>query len=189
MVVDLFSKKFAAHQVGAAIGCDPKQISDWCNAGRVIGQREPLGRGNSRQFSWFNIMEMALAERLMSIGMKSVSDAFFVAQKFSHIGDGPLPAGFVDDGLSSADKTPYRSPGLPFNWTDGTTYLVVWAGGDQIILSEKGTVDLTKFPPLYHRETGFIILNVTEIFVGVTHRLELGDYHDILANAYSSETV
>ena len=68
--------------VAIATGTSAKQITDWCNQGQIIGQREPLGKGRKREFSFFNVMEIAGAVALMQVGVRSPADAFKAAASF-----------------------------------------------------------------------------------------------------------
>ena len=42
-----------------------KRISDWCNQGEIVGQRDRLGKGTKRELSWLNTMEVAIAAELL----------------------------------------------------------------------------------------------------------------------------
>ncbi len=182
----LLNRTFTAQSVALATGSPAKQITDWCNMGRVVGQREPVGRGKSRQFSWFNVMEIAIAAELMDMGMTSVHDAFSAAQLFAHASSGATGwAG--DDGISEDDDKPHRWPGLPFHHEHGVTFLLIWKGRSDVQLADpEGNVNLLQFPPLYSRTTGIIAVNVSEIFARVCHRMAL-DYREVLDEAYSKD--
>lgn len=175
--MNIFEQKYTAQAVATAVGCEAKQISDWCNSGRIVGQREPLGKGRSRQFSWFNVMEIAIANELMNIGVKSPQDAFAAAQMFSHTNDGDMRTLVQDDG-------PERFVALPYHHRLGFTFLFVSGSEKNIVLSEDGTVNLFKIAPPYSRARGYIVVNLTEVFGAVLHRLG-HDYESILDDAYS----
>ena len=175
--MNIFQQTFSAQAVAKAVGCEAKQISDWCNTGRSIGQRQPLGTGRSRQFSWFNVMEIAIATELMNIGIKSPQDAFAAAQMLSHTNDGDERALVQEDG-------PERHTALPYHHSLGTTFLFVSRGAKTIILSEDGSVNLFTVARPYSRAIGYIVVNVNEVCAAVLHRLG-HDYRVILDEAYS----
>lgn len=179
--MELLNRTFTAQSVALAAGCTPKQITDWCNLGRVIGQREPLGKGHSRKFSWFNLMEIAIAAELMDIGMSSVQDAFAAAQKFAHSGESPSVW------IGDEQEGPTRIPAMPWHHNIGQTLLFVWNGGSAVkLVDDDGKVNLSSITPEYHRFTGFIVANVSEIFARVCNRMEL-DSRVVLDEAYADE--
>ena len=174
--MNIFDQKYTAQAVATAVGCEAKQISDWCNTGRIVGQREPLGKGRSRQFSWFNVMEIAIANELMNIGVKSPQDAFAVAQSFSHTNDADARMLVKEDGAERISSCPYHH-------SLGTTFLFVAGSVGHIILSEDGNVNLFTVSRPYSRARGYIVVNVSEVFAAVLHRLG-HEYRVILNDAY-----
>ena len=174
--MNIFEQKYTAQAVARAVGCEAKQISDWCNAGRIVGQREPLGKGRSRQFSWFNVMEIAIANELMIIGVKSPQDAFAVAQSFSHTNDPDVRMLVREDGAE-------RNASFPYHHSLGTTFLFVSGSLGHVILSEDGNVNLFTVASPYSRARGYIVVNVSEVFAAVLHRLG-HDCSDILNEFY-----
>ena len=122
--MDLLNRKFTAQSVALATGTTAKQITDWCNQGQIIGQREPLGKGRKREFSFFNVMEIASAVALMEIGIRAPADAFSAASRFAHISAGG--SGWVnDDGIAEGNGEPMRWPGLPYHFREGETIMAV----------------------------------------------------------------
>ncbi|MDF2140814.1 hypothetical protein [Paenirhodobacter sp. CAU 1674] len=177
--MELLNQTFTAQSVALATGCTSKQITDWCNLGRVVGQREPLGRGHSRKFSWFNLMEIAIAAELMNIGMSSVQDAFAASQKFAHSGESP------SHWVGEEPIGPPRIPAMPWHHTLGQTLLFVYQGGSAVkLVDDGGKVNLSGITPEYHRFTGLIVANVSEIFMRVCNRMAL-DGRKVLDEAYS----
>ena len=185
--MDILIRKYTAQSVALATGATSKQITDWCNQGLIIGQREPLGRGHKRLFSWFNIMEIAGALALMNIGIKSPGDAFRAAIYFSHVGEGGT--GWVgDDGIMEDDNEPKRWPALPFHHKHGVTYLLVSDGAGHVVLSVDGKVDPLVLSPLTGSAgvLGFIALNMTELFMRVINRMAM-EGREILDEAYPED--
>lgn len=182
--MNIFDQTYTAQAVATAVGCEAKQISDWCNLGRIVGQREPLGKGRSRKFSWFNVMEIAIAYDLMSIGIRSPQDAFAVAQNFSHSNDGSEDdtGEWIDD-AARVDEGHVRHAALPFHYSHGVTFLFVIGNKSKVTLSKDGTVDLLNLGADFRQAGGFIVANVSEIFTQTSHRLGL-DYRSVLDAAY-----
>lgn len=180
--MDLLNRTFTAQSVALATGCTAKQITDWCNMGRIIGQREPLGRGNARKFSWFNLMEIAIAAELMNIGLSSVQDAFSAAQRFAHFGE--AQGGWVGDEVVTEQM---RIPAMPWNHLKGQTVLFVYKGGSAIkLIGFDGKVNLWNITPQHSHYTGFIAVNVSEVFASVCNRMAL-DYREVLDEAYAED--
>lgn len=181
--MDLLTKTFTAQSVAAATGTTSKQITDWCNQGQIIGQREPLGKGRRREFSFFNVMEVAGAVALMEVGIRSPGDAFQAASHFSHISNGA--SGWVgDDAIAEDDGKPERWPGLPFHFREGETFLAVSGEMADVILSADGAIRTHAIFPMMSNPTGLILLNMSAVFAHVMNRMSL-DYREVLDEAYS----
>jgi len=181
--MDLLNRKYTAQSVALATGTTAKQITDWCNQGQIMGQREPLGKGRRREFSFFNVMEVAGAVALMEVGVRSPADAFKAASYFAHIAPGG--SGWVgDDGIMVEEgNDPKRWPSLPYHHNDGETFLVVSGDMSEVVLSKSGELNTYSFFPMHHRPAGFILLNMSEVFKTVSHRMAL-DYREVLDEAY-----
>ena len=164
--MDLLQRKFSAQSVALATGATAKQITDWCNQGQIVGQREPLGKGHKREFSFFNVMEVAVARALMETGVTSPGDAFRAAQRFSHTGNGG--ADWIgDDALQ--DNAPVRYPGLPFHYTHGETFVYVAGAKCSITLDDS----ITSVMRSLGRPAGFLALNLSAIFAATMARMAL----------------
>lgn len=171
--MELLNRTFSAQSVALAAGATAKQISDWCSQGQIVGQREPLGRGQKRQFSFFNVMEVSIALSLMEIGVRSPADAFRVAQTYSHTGGGG-EGPWVDSPRQSE-----RLPGLPFHYRSGETLAFV-AGRKCLIDTDSDVLRAMSFLGNFD---GVIVLNVSRIFALTMRRLGL-EHVDVLDQAY-----
>lgn len=168
--MDLLNRKYTAQSVALATGTTAKQITDWCNLGQIMGQRGTPGKGRKREFSFFNVMEVAGAVALMEVGIRSPADAFKAASYFSHIADG-------------GGGSPTRRPSLPFHFREGDTFLAVSGDMSKVVLSADGTVNTNSIFPVMRRPAGFILLNVSAVFAQMMHRMTL-DYREVLDEAY-----
>lgn len=176
--MDLLNRVFTAQFVSMATGATAKQITDWCNQGQILGQRKPLGKGHRREFTFFNVMEVAGAVALMDVGVRSPADAFKAARYFSHIAD--FGGGWVSDGKP---PTPERWPGLPHHHAEGETFLIVSGDMARTVFSVSGEINTYEHFPMHTRPMGFIALNVSEVFKAVMHNMGM-DWRVVLDEAY-----
>ncbi|MBI1172574.1 hypothetical protein GC209_14350 [bacterium] len=181
--MELLTRKFTAQSVALATGATAKEIANWADRGLIVGQREPLGKGFKRAFSWFNVMEIGGAAALMRIGINSPADAFAASQWFSHGSDGATGYMVQDDDAIREDQDAERLPGLPYHYLDGTTYLCVSGGKAQVALSRDGTLDLKEINRGLNVPLGFIALNVSRLFNGILQRMALSSV-EVLDEAY-----
>lgn len=172
--MDLTTGKIGAQDVAKATGTTPKQITDWCNQGHILGQKMPLGKGRRREFTFANVMEIAGAVALMQVGLTTPGDAFRASSQFAHIGSGH--SGWVNDQdeFVESSPSPNRLPGLPYHFRDGDTFLAVSGGLANVMLSTDGKIDTRKVFPMHYKPTGLILLNMTEVFKVVVGRMDEG---------------
>ncbi len=177
--MDLLQRKFTAQSVALATGTTSKQISDWTNQGLIIGQRGSLGRGHRREFNWYNVIEVALANALMEIGVRSPSDAFRAAQEFAHLGHTEVTwEGEEPTGLSQ-----HRLPGLPFHFVVGDTFLCVAGAASVVALDDGENLSVASLGRQLGKAGGFIAINVTRVFFEVARRMAL-DGREVLDSIY-----
>lgn len=104
-VMSIFQATFSAGQIVAATGVSNINLQAWIRRGVLIGangeQIDMPGRpGIRRAFSFFTLMEIAVAKALMDIGIE-LATALRVAQVYAH-----TDSALIVDGS--------RLPGLPF---------------------------------------------------------------------------
>lgn len=174
--MNIFHHPFSTGQVVAATGVSNSALQSWLKRDLIVGHKEgaPIEGGGTpgahRRFSFFNVMEIAVAKALLDVGMGSVSDAFRAAMGFAHVGNGELP------GLR-----PERRPGLPYNDTCLTILCVrqdqstveIWKPKSDVFISARQRLG-----------GGFVVLEINPIFERVTHQLGY-DHRDVLSLAYS----
>lgn len=166
--MDLSKGTVGAQDVAKATGTTPKQITNWCNQGHVLGQKTPLGKGRRREFTFANVMEIAVAVALMQHGVQSPADAFRAAMKFAHVGSSH--GGWVNDKGEIVENPPrpVRKVSFPYHFLDGETFLIISGERAEVVLVEKGVLDLySVFPELARPPAVFIAVNVTEVFKAV----------------------
>lgn len=182
--MDLSKGTLGAQDVAKATGTTPKQITDWCNQGHIIGQKEPLGKGRRREFTFSNVMQIAAGVVLMQYGVNSPGDAFRAAAHFAHFGS--CHSGWINenDELVEDPPRPKRNPGFPYHFRDGDTFLIVSGDRANVVLVEKGEIHLNSvFPELSRPQAAFIAANMTEVFKAVIHNMGQ-DWRVVLDQVY-----
>ena len=170
--MDLSTGTLGAQDVATATGTTPKQITDWCHQGHIIGQKDRLGKGHRREFTFNNVMQIAVGVALMQHGVQSPADAFAAAAHFAHFGSGH--SGWVNENNEIVEEPPRprRNPGLPYHYRNGDTYLIVSGERSNVVLVEKGQLDLYSiFPELVRAPAVFIAVNVSAVFAAVVENM------------------
>lgn len=182
--MDLSKGTLGAQDVAQATGTTAKQITDWCNQGHILGQKGRLGKGRRREFSFSNVMEIAVGVALMQHGVQSPADAFQAAMHFAHVGSSH--SGWVDKNGKMVEDPPLpkRKPGFPYHFRDGETYLIVSGERSNVILVKKGQLDLySMLPGLARPPAVFIAVNVTTVFAAVVENMGQ-DWRVVLDQVY-----
>jgi len=159
--MNIFQQRFSTGQVVAATGLPNATLQSWLKRDLIVGHKQyaPIQGGGSpgahRTFSFFNVMEIAIAKALLG---------------FAHVGNGQI-----------GDMRPERRPGLPYN--DACLTVLCVRQENSVVEIWKPKSDL--FITARHRlGEGFVVLEINPIFERVTHRLG-HDYRDVLNFAYS----
>lgn len=117
--MNIRTQKFEANEVSRLASIDPAKMQLWLSRNLVVGQSEKIegggSRGIRRQFSFLNVMEIAVARALVDAGLTPKS-AFKVSLFFSHTGDG------------EHEVPQMRHLGLPFHYQFGDTILATSLG-------------------------------------------------------------
>lgn len=121
--MSVFEETYGSADVIRAAGVSNDVLQIWIRRGLILGApgkgvHMPGRQGLRREFTYFNVVEIAVAAALISAGVSNKS-AFQHAASFAHVGTGPLP------------KHPGREPAMPF--AAGVTYLAV-AGDESVVL-------------------------------------------------------
>lgn len=171
--MELLNREFTAKSVALALGIEARTVSDWATRELFTGQKGGGIQGKNRSFSFFNLMEAAVAQEMIEQFHLAPSTAFPLVQGFAHAGS------FVpNEGVLSP-----RIPSMPFHYCEGVTYLIVFDGSAHVRLSVAGEVNLWDFPPLHSHTTAYMILNLSEIFAKIMGRLSL-DWREVQDEAY-----
>lgn len=155
--MNAFQSKFSTRQVLAAAGVSNDNLQNWLRRGLVIGQEKiggGGGQGHHRQFSFFNVIEIAAAKALIDAGMGNLEAVFYAANLFAHTGE---------DG---------RIPGCPFNTAPGYTLLVAWPDGANVLFLSPKDGALALYTTLVsNNRIGATFANVSRVFDDVCGRL------------------
>jgi hypothetical protein len=152
----VLSKEFSAKEVCEICGVSNDSLQNWIKRKLIVGHREIKGGGQGpgrhRRFSFFNVVEVAIANRLMTLGMQP-KEAFKNAAHFAHSGGG----GEVFD-------MPERLPGLPFHQEHGDTIFAVGLRGTWEAIWGRTPTSDPYAQMRQHVGDDFISLNVTNVF-------------------------
>lgn len=148
---------FSTGQVVAATGVAHESLQNWLKRGLVVGQKDIEGggaKGRHRRYSFFNVIEIAMAKALIDAGMSTLEHAFYAAALFSHTGVGG------------------RIPSHPFNQRPGYTLLVAGPGWADTFFLSPDTKALELYAALVPQgRIGATFINASRVFDNVCGRL------------------
>lgn len=169
--MSIFTAEFETGQVIKAADVTNSALQSWIRRSLIIGHKGheidmPGTPGIRRKFSFYNVMEIAIAKALVDLGVE-LADAFKAASAFAHTGDGE------------------RDPSLPFREA-GVTLLCVAGSRSGEFLWKPGT-DITAVIRLHlGRPIGWTTLEVLPVVDRVTSAL---GYHlqKVIDEAYGED--
>ncbi|CAH1653441.1 conserved hypothetical protein [Hyphomicrobiales bacterium] len=169
--MSIFNAEFVTGQVLVAADVTNSALQTWIRRNLLVGHKNheidmPGSPGIKRKFSFFNVMEIAIAKALVDLGVE-LADAFKAAALFAHTGD--------DD----------RLPSLPFRGV-GFTLLCV-SGPHSHAVQWKPDVDtVADVRVMLRQPKGWTTLEVMPVFDRVT--VTLG-YHPsaVVDEAYGED--
>lgn len=182
--MDILNRTYTTAEMADLTGATTKQIANWADRGLIaVANEGETGKGFTREYSWFTLMQSACAMAIMELGFNSPQEALTAAMHFAHIGKGQ--SGWV--GEPAADRA-VRHPGLPFHHMRGVTMLYVADQNSVVLLhriwnNEPFADGYSKLNQHLHGARGHLALNVSEIFNEVCRRLG-ADYRHVLDAAY-----
>lgn len=171
--MSIFHQQFTNSEIVAATGVTNFQLQNWLKRGQIVGQRDSAVEGGGspgkhRRFSFFNLMEVAIAKALIDLGVSDMQRVTNAAAAFAHTGD-----------CINGDR-PARTPGLPFE--KGQTLLIVGPERSeeyQILPTER----LGLVAALAQHGVGAVVLNASKVFENTLRRAGF-DPAAILREAY-----
>ncbi len=161
----ILTRKFTSGDVIKAAGITNDRLQTWLRADRyIIGHRNGAKVGTDgprRTFSFYNVMEIALATELILVGL-TVEDAFKTSVIFSHAGE------------VSYDYDDIRCPGLPFQ--DGITLFVANLQHSETINWLPGQNESNVMAEIFlshvsRTETLFRVINMSKLYDRVASSL------------------
>jgi hypothetical protein len=129
--MNIFYDQFSTGQVVQATGVPNATLQSWIKRNVIVAQppegAEPRARitgggtpGAHRRFSFFNVMEIAIAKALLDAGFGDLENAFKAARHFAHAGRGGISKDF-----------PARVPGCPYDRAGMAATTLVAVRGDR----------------------------------------------------------
>lgn len=179
-MMNIFQDRFTTGQVVAATELPNHTLQSWLKRNMLTGKPvEPIEgggvSGSHRKFSFFTIMEIAVAKALTDLGI-SAADALRTAQHFAHVGQGPLPG------------SPQRIPSLPYlNNGMAARTLICAAGGRAVEVLWEVNKDIIAQARWQLQSAAFVVVEVDEIFERVVGRLGY-DPREVMNSAYGVES-
>lgn len=165
-----FQQQFTNGEIVAATGVTNVQLQNWLRRGQIIGSGVEGGGspGKHRRFSFFNLMEIAVATALIETGLTDMARVTNAARTFAHTGS-------VEVGNRAR-----RLPGLPYE--DGHTWLIVGTERTEEyqLLREDG---LGFAAAIGQHGFGAVVLNITKVFNQTLRRAGL-DPIEVMRAAY-----
>lgn len=180
MTRNAFAITVEAAQTAAAAGITDQTLQNWLKRDVIVGHKRREGtiggggsKGRRRQFTFFNVMEIATAAALLRVGVSDLGLAFEAACGFSHFGEGELPG------------RPKRNPSLPFD-AAGYTMLVLAGEKSDVVLHTPGQDLLSVIRSTFRNTEGFVILDMSDLFDRVCASLGLHP-EEVLRQSYGSD--
>lgn len=178
--MNIFQDRFTTGQVVAATGLPNHTLQSWLKRNMLTGNPvEPIeGGGTSgahRKFSFFTVMEIAVAKALTDLGV-SATDALKTAQHYAHFGRGPLPG------------SPERRPSLPYmNHGKAARTLICAAGGRAVEVVWEVGKDFMSSVRWNLQSPAFVIVEADAIFEHACQALGY-DPREVMTFAYGGSS-
>ncbi|WP_299837511.1 hypothetical protein [uncultured Jannaschia sp.] len=175
--MDFLEQQVETSKVAQVCGVTPNVLHGYLKRGLIVGHSDTgvvTGggkRGVRKQFSIFNVMEVAIARELIDAGVGGGDPvaAFKAALHFAHGGSGG--SGWIGD---AKPLTVHRLPGLPFPPSYGLTILAVGNGNARTFaLPAEGITAFAFHARLRHalQTSAFTIIDATSVFQRISTRL------------------
>ncbi len=183
--MQFFHQQVETTKVAEVCSITPNVLHGYLKRGLIVRHRDTgvvTGggkRGMRKHFTFYNVMEVALARELIDVGVGGGDPvaAFQAAQNFAHVSS--------DDGGTPAIE---RLPGLPFPPSLGVTLLAIGGGRSWDLVASPGREDGTYFKLKHQLGTGsFVIIDASAVFNRVATGLGY-EPRTVLRDAYGAET-
>lgn len=173
--MNIFERKFTTGQLCAVTGITNANLQNWLKRGIIVGHGIEGGGspGKHRQFTFFNLMEIAIAKEGLDSGLQ-LEHAFRAGRLFAHFGDGPL-----------GDIHPERLPGLPF-WGGGKSMRTLMAVRGERTVIVPYQVGKDPLPSIWHELgeiNGFVLIDAEGVFERIVATLHYAP-GDVMRWAY-----
>lgn len=172
--MSIFHRRFLNAEIVLSTGVTNDQLQNWMKRGLIIGQdgvEGGGGPGRHRTFSFFNLMEVAIAKALIDAGQGDLQIATRTAKFFAHTGDGALPG------------KPARLPGLPFYVPNSKTLIISGAKRSEEYLLTGKDRPLSLYAAIMAHGSGATVIDASKVFQEVMTILDISA-HFTLKEAY-----
>ncbi len=171
-VMEIYTLELSQKDAAAAAGVTSRSVQNWCERDYIVGHKGGGVQGKNRKFTFNSVMQLAMTEALIVAGLSEVKKAAEAAVNFAHLGSS-----------GEAFGLPARAIAFPFHFREGHTVFAVGPYGAAEAIWDAGIAHDTFG---YLREkvgASMVIVDATEVFVGVINRLGL-DLNDVMGSAY-----
>ena len=190
--MNVFDRTYTKHDVVAATGIPMATLQNWVQRGVIVGHRvsgvEGGGvQGKQRFFSYFALMQIAVANALIKAGTgMELIPAFESAQYFAHSGHDGEGKYVGDDQPEPLEQI--RHPGFPYHHDCGRTLIAAQGGKAMVFVEDSKDHPFAAIRQGFGDSFGFTLIDASAVFNAVCGSMDLHPYK-VLDEAYSKELV
>jgi len=171
----IYQQTFTTGQIVEATGVTNMNLQNWLKRNLIVGQKDIQGGGSPgrhRQYSFFNLIEIAMAKALTEAGMTDMPTVFQAASSFSH-------------GGTHRPITAERLPGMPFDISEGRTLLIAGPQWSEVIFFKNDESAISLFAKMRPRGSALrcVVIDATDVFLRVIRAIGL-EPHTVIREAY-----
>lgn len=172
--MSIYQQTFTTGQIVEATGVTNMSLQNWLKRNLIVGQKEIQGGGSPgrhRQYSFFNLIEIAMAKALIEAGMTDMPTIFQAASSFSH-------------SQTKKTKEPTREAGMPFNVEGARTLLIAGPKWSEVIFFKTDDAAISLFAKMRpHGTLRCVVVDATDVFHRVINAIGL-ESHKVIREAY-----
>ncbi len=179
--MEIWTNTYSAHEVAAATNVAPATLQNWLKRGVIVGHRDNIEgggiQGNRRRFSFYAVMQIAIASALIEAsGGMDIKAAFEAAMIFAHSGHGG-GAGYAGE----EKNEPERCPAHPYHFSLGKTLLATVGGNTTVVLNDPIGDTFGMIGHKLRRAIGFTVIDASAVFDRVCGAL--GEHPNVVMDA------
>lgn len=174
--MSILQEQFKAADIVLAADVKPSKLQLWIHRRVIVGGDKiqgGRGPGHHRKFTFYNVMEVAIANALLEAGLNDLKVAFSAAAIFAHTSKGSR-AGMA------------RLPGLPFEAIPGVDTIFAVSGEQTCVVPNDGEGDaLGEIQRRLKHPNALFVVDASQVFEWVCSSLGI-DAHQALVEAYAA---